>query len=176
MGWTSLNREPGMSDRDFFAREFHLGPNERQDIVACGSANFTWYAAIRDNDTGKVWGLVVLTRRSKGYHNFTYKDMSESVGPTEAKAPKKVLDALSPTDEEYALQWRASCRAFHESQATARTVKAGTVVRFAQPLEFTDGRTFDTFRFESGSVFQPVAGYGRVRITRWRQRAFEVVT
>ncbi len=59
---------------------------------------------------GEVFALVCLVRRnpkSTDGHAFGYKDMSESMGPWEDGCPAKILDLLTPTTSEYALDWRA---------------------------------------------------------------------
>src|SRR3546814_944011 len=67
-----------------------------------------------DGIPGIGFALVCLVRwnpRSRDGHQFGYKDMSENMGPCEADCPAAILELLSPTDHEYALDWRARCRA-----------------------------------------------------------------
>lgn len=92
MGWISYHRAPGESDRAHFQRKLLAGTDH--EIVECTSVDGTFYAAVRTEETGKVWALIVLMERSPGsYHNFAFKALDETVGPVRANAPAKVLDA-----------------------------------------------------------------------------------
>lgn len=58
----------------------------------------------------KTFAVVFLTSTNmKDYFNFNYKDMDETVGPNYYDCPKNILDILSPTDSEYAKEWRRKC-------------------------------------------------------------------
>lgn len=174
MGWTSTNRAAMMSTRAFLENEFPTMLGECGEIVASGMDGSTFYAAVRQKDSGEVWALVVLTQRSSGYYNFSYKEMSESMGPNEVGAPAKVLDALTPTEDQYALEWRQECREQLAKRAAAKKVKAGTVIEFEQPVKFSDGFEYSRFVFEGGNVFQAKGG-PRVRFTGWRKRKWSIV-
>jgi len=144
------------------------------DLAVRGS---TGYAACTNPDHPEygTFALVCLTsnRRSE-YHNFNIKIVGEEMGPCESACPARILDLLTDTDVEYALAWRKECRANLVKIAEAKKVKPGTCIRLAQPLQFTDGVERDTFTFMKNSTF--LAGHSLVRITRWRERAFEVVS
>ena len=68
------------------------------------------YCAIRITRDGKstVYGEVNLTFWNDGY--LMVKSMEETMGPAEDKCPKHILDKLSPTEHEFALDWRERCR------------------------------------------------------------------
>ena len=51
--------------------------------------------------------VVFLTQVEKGM--FYYKDMSETMGPCYYDCPESILKKLSPTDNEYANEWREQC-------------------------------------------------------------------
>ena len=71
-----------------------------------------WY----HEKTGKC-----LTRLdSKEYCNFGYKDMDESCGPYQYDCPVSILNLLSPTEYEYAIEWRKACRENAAKKAAAR--------------------------------------------------------
>lgn len=175
MGSTSLHRPAGMTDREFFQDE--LAGSKRQ-ILACASKRTSgqwsgvFYAAVEESDTGDVWAMVVLMHRGRGDYNFTYKAMTESMGPGENTCPDSILDLLTPTTNEYALAWRAECRSYNAARRAKPKVKAGDKVRFTRPLTFSDGSTADTFVFERGSTFRGADGTGRYRITSWREREY----
>lgn len=197
MGSTGLHRAPGMTDREFFEQEFPITLRERGRILACASKpaggewNRVFYAAVQNYETaaykpGRTWCLVVLmhnTRNPHAWPNFFYKEMSDESGPAEDTCPAKILDLLAPTDNEYAIEWRARCRKNLERRAAATKVKSGNIIEFAQPLSFTHGygevgrfrvikcgRTtyFDALDEDNCRLFT-------CRITRWRDRNFQVV-
>jgi len=184
MGWTGLHRQPGLSDREFFEREFPIALGEHGQIVACATrpgmdGNRVFYAAVRNNPDaphapGQTWALVVLTHRSGGYHNFAYKEMGETMGPAEDDAPAAVLDALTPTDNQWANEWRGRCRANLARRAARPTVKRGDVVGFAQPLAFANGETLSELVFVERTTFTKPDSAVRYRVPRWREREHTV--
>ena len=182
MGWTTLHRDKGMSDREFFEKEFPNGLTQNGKILKCATVRNVFYAAVQNNDDaphmpGKVWALVVLIQRTRGDYNFGYKDMDENMGPNADDCPIEILDLLSPTDHDYALSWRASCRAKREALASKPKVGAGTRVRFATPLRFTNGDELSVFeRVDSrSSTFRSVETGRQYMISGWRDRAYEVI-
>ena len=124
-----------------------------------------------------VFAAVILTRRDSG--EWCYKDMEESMGPCEAQAPQKMLDLLSLTTKEYALEWRKKCKA--SAALTSRKIAHGDTIQLAEPLEFSDGIDRDTFTVQR----ERLAGAKRItthflckktgmvcRISRFMQRAW----
>lgn len=72
----------------------------------------------------KIFGVVFLTSvNQKDYYNFSYKDIDENMGPAEDLCPTSILNLLSNTDNEYAIEWREKCRKNAEKQATKRKAK-----------------------------------------------------
>jgi hypothetical protein len=147
MGWTSYHRAPGETDREHFARELAAD----YEIVECATVDSVFYAAVRVKSTGEVWALIVLIKRSPAAEfNFACKGMSETEGPFYAKAPAKVLDALTPTTDENALEWRKKCRDRIARRAEVRKrrkdVKAGTTIHVVPALLF--GNNQEASRFQ----------------------------
>lgn len=181
MGWTFAHRDKGMSNREYLSREF----GEGYEILADATIDRkVWYAAVRVPD-GSVVGFVFLLQWApRDYHNFGYKDMSEDMGPVECSAPAKVLDLLTPTEHEYALDWRARCRANLAARAARpnlSNLQRGDKVRLARSFRFTNGIEGDTFtigttRDRAGRIQRYVTldGY-RVRLPRWRDMVAEVI-
>jgi hypothetical protein len=154
MGWTFYHRPKGQTDRQHFEQEFSMFRNGTYEMVETASKNGVFYAAVRTlkeqsySPAGEVWGLVILMQRTRGEHNFGYKDMTETMGPGYYEAPARILDALTPTDNEYALQWRAECRKHLTKRETIkREVRPGTVVELSKPVNFGD-RHGTASRFE----------------------------
>src|SRR6185312_12976522 len=178
MGSTGVHREPGMTDRAFFEAELPVTLTQHGRILACATIGNVFYAAVENGPEaaykpGETWALVVKMIRTRDYFNLTYKDMSEQEGPCYYDCPDKILNLLSPTGHEYASEWRQECRDRNARKARARKVKAGTVVRFSRPFEFTDGHKGSEFTFVQRSTFR-VPGTGRYRISDWRVMDFEI--
>lgn len=73
----------------------------------------------------------------------------EQMGPTESDCPAGILDRLTPTTSEYALAWRARCRANlaqRKLRAAKPTPRPGQTIVFTEAMRFSDGR--DRTRFE----------------------------
>lgn len=83
-----------------------------------------------------TWAAVFLTSvDSRDYYNFAYKDMSEDMGPGECDCPASILSLLSPTDHEWAIEWRERCRKHIEEKKSPNALKnlpIGAVIRFSQ--------------------------------------------
>lgn len=173
MGWTSLHREKGQSNREFFGEL--LGPG-RRIIDSHTEGRTEFYAAVEDLETGEVWALVVLTRWNRGHWNFTYKEMSETCGPGVDSCPPRLLDRLSPTESEWANEWRARCRSRAERKAAnAAALVDGATVKLPSPLRFSDGSERDTFTYRKAGRRTGLYADGvRFRIPGWREWPLEV--
>lgn len=154
MGWLFYHRPKGESDRQHFQQKL----NTDDEIIECATKNCVFYAAVRTKSTGEVWALVILIRRTRGELNFGYKDMTETMGPAVADAPASVLDRLTPTDNEYALEWRQRCRDNLAAQQRQRAVTQGVVIQLATSLQFDNGLR--------ASRFECIQRSGRT--IRWR--------
>lgn len=166
MGSIGLNRPKGISNAEFFADELQV------EVVADATIRGVWYGAIRQKDSDEVFCYVSPIRWGKGYYNFTYKMQDETMGPYAIDAPAKVLDALTPIDSEDANEWRAKCRArIEKAKESKAKVRKGTIVRFAEPLNFTDGVDERDFVFIERSKFRRVSDEQRVSIPSWRNRS-----
>ena len=145
----------------------------------------TYYAALEikpaDNER-KAIGIVCLihynTRAKDGYI-FGYKSMTEDMGPCEAECPIGILDLLTETTSEYALDWRARCRAFAMRHSNLPKLHDGDILIFDRPILFTDGTSHQRLI----AVMDPTrprqtrlrAPNGRhYRISRLKDRAFSV--
>jgi hypothetical protein len=59
----------------------------------------------------KVFATVTLTSTNGDrVFNFGYKEMGESCNPYYYDCPKSILDLLTPTESEWANEWRKTCR------------------------------------------------------------------
>ncbi|UWR70532.1 hypothetical protein K4K95_18520 (plasmid) [Phaeobacter inhibens] len=113
----------------------------------------TWYAAARvtsldgtavedatyvtDLDGSIAFGAVFLTRYDDGC--WGYKDMEESTGPNESRAPLGLIELLSDLKDpdSYAHGWRQRCRDW----AAIPDYEEGDKIKLAAPVTLTDGST-----------------------------------
>lgn len=109
--------------------------------------------------------------------------MDETVGPNESECPAAILDELTATDSEYALAWRARCRANLLAKKLERakpTPKPGQTIIFDEPMRFSDGS--DRSRFEvvanpkgKTPLFRDPESRAICRIPAFRKRAYRIV-
>lgn len=125
MGWTSYHAsfyKNGKIDRkaecDSIMNCDMVGDKGRYEVLKSAMVGSTYYAAVKKTifKTGakpekeSVFGVVMLTSvNNKDYFNFSYKDMDESAGPGYYDCPKGILDMLTPTEYEWAKEWRERC-------------------------------------------------------------------
>jgi hypothetical protein len=130
MGWSAIEyREPGMSHAEFFSREL-LGSRSKiiENSFVPGQGEGVFYAAVetRSESGGtEVWAMVVLTHGRAGA-NFSGKPMDETVGPAQESCPPRILDRLTPTESQWAREWRQRCR--DRIAIVERAVPGATVV------------------------------------------------
>ncbi len=118
MGWTyyqaTYYKKDGKIDRRAeYRAEFGKEPSWAA-IVKDSMVGNIYYAAMKSSKTGEVWALVVLTETDGT--EFGYKDMDETMGPGYCDCPIGILKLLSPTDNEYANEWRRNCYAVIEQK------------------------------------------------------------
>ena len=132
-----------------------------------------YYVAVR-NQAGEVWAGVALTKRTKT--EVWMKTMDETCGPGSHDAQAaKILDLLTPTDSEWANEWREAVRAAAVAEATQPKVAVGDVLKFAEGIDFGWAGVFDELRFEGRNKFTDPNGYKRFRVANWKTRKFEII-
>ena len=139
MGWLTYDKPQHV--------KAHLdsGWSEGYTMLASALKGFTYYAAVRDDESGDVIGVVTLVRY---YRDGTMgvKHMDDAMGPCERECPENILDLLTPTDQEWALAWRADCRENLRRRAVINGLKIGEMFSFSKPLRFTNGEEYQEFR------------------------------
>lgn len=194
MGWLYMQSLGGHSGpRQYLDAQFTY---QRDDVTSKVLRSSlvrmrTYYAAVEyvrlATDERTVFAVVCLVRynpRDREGYIFGYKDMTESMGPCESECPEAILDLLTPTDSQYANEWRARCRA----NATARRAmsrrpspRPGQTIVLEQPLAFRDGRTLDRFevvanpRSRRTVLFRAPDTGGLYRITAIKRRAYRLI-
>lgn len=136
MGWTGIHYEGNVVDycnTEIWADHCEvLASSKRGNIV---------YQAIRNNKEGNVFaGVILISMDNKDYFNFHYKVMSENSGPCGTDCPKKILNLLTPTDSEWANEWRAK-----QNKKTSTKLQEGDKVEFDDEISFCDGSKHKTF-------------------------------
>lgn len=107
---------------------------------------------------GKRWACLYLLRGSPKIkndpYNWGYKDVDESMGPNEISFPYTWLDLLTPTDSQYANEWRARVK--------ARGEKLQKIVIGSKWQGY--GHTFEIIKRRSPTSFRAKDEYGET----WR--------
>ena len=90
-----------------------------------------------DKDGSFTFGAVFLTRYDDGC--WGYKDMEESAGPCESRAPLSILNLLSELKDpdSYALAWRQRCRDW----AAIPDYAEGDKIKLVAPVTLSDCST-----------------------------------
>jgi hypothetical protein len=105
MGWTGTYDRSIKTIQDrkrFILNEF----NQENRIIDIAYKGTTFYCAYKQNDN-QVIGLVILTE--KNGDEFLYKEMTENSMPYKFDCPKRIINKLTPTDNELANTWRKKC-------------------------------------------------------------------
>lgn len=160
MGSTVVYNTKNVSWKDFIYREFD---DTNYKIVHYSKVGSVVYLAIQRDE--RIFAMVVVCFTDKG--NKGYKEMGESTGPYYWDAPKALLDKLTPTDSDYAIEWRQKCR----DRAAARKIKAGDMIRFTDPVRWGNSNEETDFRIirlngVRGLVCESLSGKGLVRVSK----------
>jgi len=156
MGWLYTHKDPKESVLDFFQKRFNYTRENGSygKIIACSVKNIrTAYMAYEiyraDENKKDVVALVcLLDYVPNDYYNFGYKDMDETMGPYEDECPEKILKLLTPTDYEYANDWRNRCWENIRKNKARLNLKPGMKIRAPRPIYFSVG-TFTDFEVVS---------------------------
>lgn len=148
MGWTSQPMRESV--KQWFTELWNKDTHEVLD-VAIVKRN-TLYAAIRLKtgvSANQVFCIVFLLRWSRGYYNFSYKDMSEFSGPNEIECPKRIMKLLTPLDDNsdpngWARGWRDKVNTYWNVQEKLNSGKY--LVKTNEPVNFTNGLSFSYFK------------------------------
>jgi hypothetical protein len=149
---------------------------DKHEIIASATIGSVWYAALKITradapDAPIVTALVCLTSKGGKRDGFGHKDMDETVGPVECSCPERILNLLTPTDSEYANDWRNRCREWKADQAKLKTGMAklapGVKIRMPEPLSYR-GVMLDTFTIASHPRVRGLVGYAEGGVGLYR--------
>lgn len=160
MGWTYVPKKYGQTIKDFFSEQFD---SESGKVIACYSKLNVAYIAYETKQK-EVIAIVCLLHRKNGY--FGYKDMDETMGPFSYDAPAKLLNILTPTTNEWALQWRMKCQENLKKRKNRKKFSVGDTVKFEKPIYFGNGNEEDTFTVKSLKPLRFVNHYTTYRIRK----------
>lgn len=194
MGWLYMQSLKGHAGpRQYLDAQFTFArPEATSKVLRSALVGMrVYYAAVEQirvaAGEGEVWAAICLVRynpRDPEGYIFGYKSMEESMGPHECECPKSILDLLTPTDAEYARQWRARCleaAAARRARAAKPKPRAGQVIVFDEPLAFSDGRSFDRLEVVANpsshrTVLFRAPGSGRLyRIPNIKSRTYRLI-
>jgi len=176
MGWTEQYETP-KNIEEFFEQQANY-ENDKVKSRVLLTAKVGWteaYAAVeyihKDTDEREVYALTYMIQYYKNGH-FGYKDMSEHCGPNICNCPEKILKLLTPLKQdgknanEWAQAWRDKCWAQIERKKKGRGLKVGTVVKFKEPLHFSNGYTRQELTIQSVKPLRFTDGRNFFRIRR----------
>jgi hypothetical protein len=142
MGWTGIYEKP-KSLKEFFFQECNTSKIEPVDCRVVGT---TIYGACRIRATNEIFGLVVLTSKTK--KEFLYSEQQEDHVPCYYDCPEAILKLLSPTDNEWSLKWRNKCR---ENAKKKKSISSKNVlIEVETPIKFNNGLSFSFFEKRNG--------------------------
>lgn len=134
----------------------------KYEVLKSRMVGSTYYAAVKmtryatetEPEKTQVIAAIVLTSVSnKDYFNFSYKDMDETVGPYNYDCPKSILDLLTPTDSEWANNWRKQCYeniAAKKNHDGLNKLPIGSVIEVTMPV--------DTLYYKKGDIVKITKG------------------
>ncbi|WP_210358995.1 DUF6927 domain-containing protein [Sphingomonas beigongshangi] len=102
--------------------------------------------------------------------------LTETMGSCEANCPQAILDLLTPTENEHALDWRRRC--VESLERRSRKVADGDRIRLEEPVTFADGYVGQEFIVEKRGrrlVLRTPESHGRYWISRLMERQWQIV-
>lgn len=157
MGWT-YTQKPANVKQDLRDACTFTNNNVSYRVLDDALVNMReYYAAVErtDSETGDVRVLAFVTMVDyvrNDYYSFGTKEMTEEEGPVISNCPEKILKLLTPTDVEYANDWRARCWENVNARKRVNALKTDDVVRLENPVSFTNGEEAKELRVVTYAV------------------------
>lgn len=165
MGWTSYHVDGEIDRKAECDAYFEKGLNEGHfKVVKSVLIGSVYYAAVQNltkaikiedkviyipTDKKRIFGVVILTRViRKEYYNFSYKVMDESMGPCYYDCPKYILDCLTETEYEYAINWRNKCREHTKKKNQLNSLKPGSIIKAIPKNGYTEKESILLKKYE----------------------------
>ena len=174
MGWTTTHKTPGQPLIRFFEREFNYDNETRSGKILLCKAHvyqrevyMAYQVTNKQSGQTDVIGLVCKIQfHPKAYHhNFSYKDMSEDMGPLYSDCPESILNLLTPTDNKRALAWRQKCR----QRLNKPPLRTDSIIRFENEICFKNhSERYKVFKVVNARklLFKVAGQHGFYRISR----------
>lgn len=185
MGWTFMERPADVRGYLDAAYTWTNDGTVNRVIDSAIVGRTTYYCAVetvKPDGTHSVWAGVVMLKfhpRARDGLTFGYKDLSESSGPYAWTCPMRILDLLTETDSDYANNWRAKCREYHERRARLPKLAEGMRLRVLnENVPTVDGiplREVSVLRAGRKPLFRVDGFGGYFRWPSWRQYQVEEV-
>ena len=145
-------------------------PIGKYEVLKSSMKGSIYYAAVKktkfsEPEKATVFAAICMTSvKLKDHFNFSYKDMDETCGPYYYDCPAGILELLSPTNNEYALNWRKKC--IEKAEETRNpyslgNLPVGSIVKFKAPFEmkqFKKGDEVTVQKMHVGKVTRWVCG------------------
>lgn len=140
MGWMSFKLNKPV--KQWFIENW----SENYEVLDCALVNRSvMYGAILNRKTGDVFCSVYLTRwDNRG--NFSYKPMTEHVGPVSVDCPERIFKMLTPINESdsgYSKEWRERVEKYHN---TKNKIKGDVLIKTNAPIKFSNGKEYQIFK------------------------------
>lgn len=145
-------------------------PIGKYEVIKSSVIGGTYYAAVKktkfaEPDKAVIFAAICLTStKIDETYNFFYKDMDETCNPYKYDCPVGILNLLSPTNNEYALEWRRQCRkkaAQKRNPNSLSNLPIGSVVKFKAPFDMRHNKKGDDMvveKMQVGNVSRWVKG------------------
>ena len=184
MGWTFIRESQIPVSNEHYIRslytfqDIYLGNARDSRVAYMTKRGNTYYLAVNVHTWAKdkpeiiheeTYAATVLTAHRNG--EFGYKEMHEDENPFRCDAPKKLLDMLTPTDSEYAQDWRKRCAdRMEENRRNRRNLE---LLKSLKPTDYIDAEfRGKKYRFRLGTYRgKPVmlCCDGYMRLTRFAE-------
>lgn len=191
MGWLTMpftsmgghvSAKAYLDDQFTYTRTIDGGTSGLKVLASSCPQNRIYYAAaqVMNNGVGgEIFAIVckvLWNPNSKTGEQFGYKDMTEAMGPCEDNCPQHILDLLTSTDKEHALDWRRRCA--ENLKRRSRKLADGDRIRLPEAVKFSDGHEGREFIVEKRGrrmTLRDPESHGRYRISRLMERQWQVV-
>lgn len=135
------------------------------------------YEPLSEEDQITFAAVFVTSVDNNDYYNFSYKDMEESMGPCYYDCPVSILNVLSPTDSEFANNWREACRQKAKGASKLlRNLPVGARIKVTMPFDtrlYKKGEQVELqkYKLTYGNAFWRTASY--VKFTQRLMKTLE---
>lgn len=183
MGWTFMQKPANVRAYLDAAYTWDNDGTVNRVIDSAIVGRTQYYCAVetvKTDGSRHVWAGVVLLKfapRARDGLTFGYKDMAESSGPYAWACPLRILDLLTPTDNEYANGWRQKVREYHARRAALPKLAEGMRLRILNDSVPTvngiELREVTVLRAGRKPLFKVDGFGGYFRWPSWRQYQVE---